>query len=64
MYAEAKEVKICVYDPSGANGDLFQMMKEYKAWETDVHKSFIGEEYGTYSLNKLKQQWPEKRKNK
>jgi hypothetical protein len=25
-----KDVTICVYDPSGANGDLFQMMKEYK----------------------------------
>jgi len=25
------ERKICVYDPSGANGDIFQMMKDYKA---------------------------------
>ncbi len=29
-HANTAEVKICVYDPSGANGDLFQMMKEYK----------------------------------
>ena len=34
-HAEAKEVKICVYDPSGANGDLFQMMKEYKGAAMD-----------------------------
>ena len=30
IFAIAKDVTICVYDPSGANGDLFQMMKEYK----------------------------------
>jgi hypothetical protein len=33
--ANAKETKICVYDPSGANGDLFQMMKEYKGAAMD-----------------------------
>jgi hypothetical protein len=27
----ADERSVCVYDPSGANGDIFQMMKEYKA---------------------------------
>ena len=28
--ASAEAVKICVYDPSGENGDIFQMMKDYK----------------------------------
>lgn len=28
--SSAGAVTICVYDPSGANGDIFQMMKDYK----------------------------------
>jgi hypothetical protein len=27
----AQKAKICVYDPSGANGSIFQMMKDYQA---------------------------------
>ena len=34
-HASAKDVTVCVYDPSGANGDLFQMMKEYKGAAMD-----------------------------
>lgn len=33
--AFANNVTVCVYDPSGANGDLFQMMKEYKGAAMD-----------------------------
>ena len=28
--ANAGNLNLCVYDPSGANGDAFQLMKEYR----------------------------------
>ena len=36
----AQKAKVCVYDPSGANGSIFQMMKDYQAaalaWGVEV----------------------------
>ena len=31
----AAPLKVCVYDPSGANGDIFTMMKEYAVSATE-----------------------------
>lgn len=30
VVAQAETLSLCVYDPSGANGDAFQLMKEYR----------------------------------
>ena len=29
-FADAQKATLCIYDPAGANGDVFQMMKNYK----------------------------------
>ncbi|MGM0577818.1 MAG: putative solute-binding protein [Myxococcota bacterium] len=31
LTAHAKDATLCVYDPSGARGDIFQMLQDYKA---------------------------------
>jgi arylsulfatase A-like enzyme len=39
-----------------------QMLDQYRGWERSVRGSFEGKEYGTKSFQRLKQEWPGRRR--